>query len=608
MATTVNPTRLRLEVSSACQLRCPSCPTHAGEAPHTAVGTGFLRLVDFINLIDHNPQIQQVELSNYGEILLNPDLVGILRHAHDRGVTLTADNGVNLNRASDEVLEALVTYRLRSMTCSIDGASPETYSVYRVRGDYDRVIANLRRLNEFKRAHNSEYPRLTWQFVVFGHNEHEIADARFLAHSLGMQFSPKLSWDPDFSPVRDRDAVRAAIGAADRAEYEQRHGPYIPRLCHELWDSPQVNWDGRVLGCSRNFWGDFGANAFREGLRPAINNADMRYARQMLLGHQPPRPGIPCTTCSVYEEMRESGHFLERRSWNASPRMRASVPYRAARRIYRVARRGYRAVRGGEWRRPPLLNSQVAPSAIPPDRGTGFTSLDIVAGTTKGLRTWTCHASSLTTGSCPHPPHRHVEEEVLLVLAGEVEVWLPDAASAGGPDRVRLSRGQFAYYPANFAHTLIGTSGETASYLMFKWAAGQGPRRRRPIPHGIFSPQELHPEERSPGFATAVALHGPTMHLGALHCHATTLQPGHGYEAHSDPYDVAIIVLEGEVETLGERIGPNGVVFCAAGEPHGMHNPGDAPARYLVFEFHSRETVVRSALRKGRAAIVSALP
>jgi quercetin dioxygenase-like cupin family protein len=78
----------------------------------------------------------------------------------------------------------------------------------------------------------------------------------------------------------------------------------------------------------------------------------------------------------------------------------------------------------------------------------------------------------------------------------------------------------------------------------------------------------------------------PTAYLGKLHAHVTDLQPGAGYPAHEDKYDVAILVFSGSVETLGKRVGPGGSIYYAAGEPHGMRNAGDQPARYLVFEFH----------------------
>jgi hypothetical protein len=324
----VRPTKIRLEVSSHCQLRCPSCPTTTGHI-HPAVGSGFLKLSTFCDLLDSNPWIDEIELSNYGEIFLNPALPEILAEGYRRGVALTASNGVNLNNAKPEALEAVVRYRLRAMNCSIDGASNDTYRVYRKRGNFDRVIANIREINRWKKELSSEYPRLSWQFIIFGHNEHEIAAARQMAQELGMRFHTKLTWDPDFSPVRDVEKVRreSGVGAASRAEFKEQTGHHLKHaICHQLWDRPQINWDGKLLGCGRNFWGDFGGNAFTDGLEACLNNEKANYARQMLLGFQPSRPDIPCTTCENYLHMQSSGRWLRR----SSPLLRAMNVLRAA--------------------------------------------------------------------------------------------------------------------------------------------------------------------------------------------------------------------------------------------------------------------------------------
>ena len=306
------PRRIRLEASSHCQLRCPSCPTTT-KAIHPVVGSGFLRLDDFRSVLDENPRIRTVELSNYGEIFLNPALSEIVKEARRRRVRLTADNGVNLNHARDGVLEDLVRYRFHSMTCSIDGASAETYGTYRVRGDFHAVMRNVERINELKSRHRSRFPRMAWQFVVFGYNEHEIPRAREMARRLGMDFRLKLSWDPAFSPVQDGGLVRMELGAATREEFrERRQRTYQEDMCHQLWDRPQINWDGTLLGCCRNFWGDFGGNVFRNGLAAVLNGEKMRYARAMLRGERPARADIPCTTCDVYLDRRESGRWVRR--------------------------------------------------------------------------------------------------------------------------------------------------------------------------------------------------------------------------------------------------------------------------------------------------------
>jgi hypothetical protein len=144
-----------------------------------------------------------------------------------------------------------------------------------------------------------------------------------------MKFYVKLSWDAQFPPVRDQDSVRKEVGVASRDEFKEKYGvDYAQGICHQLWDQPQINWDGKVLGCCRNFWGDFGTeNAFEDGLLNSINSEKIEYARGMLLGKKVARDDIPCTTCNIYQGMRANGAWLQRGG--------ATLPYRAARLIYR---------------------------------------------------------------------------------------------------------------------------------------------------------------------------------------------------------------------------------------------------------------------------------
>ena len=74
--------------------------------------------------------------------------------------------------------------------------------------------------------------------------------------------------------------------------------------CTQLWTEPQVNWDGKVLGCCVNRWGDFG-NAFEEGLDAVLAGERYRYAQRMVVGLAPPRDDQPCLQCPVYARLRE---------------------------------------------------------------------------------------------------------------------------------------------------------------------------------------------------------------------------------------------------------------------------------------------------------------
>jgi mannose-6-phosphate isomerase-like protein (cupin superfamily) len=196
-----------------------------------------------------------------------------------------------------------------------------------------------------------------------------------------------------------------------------------------------------------------------------------------------------------------------------------------------------------------------------------------------------CHASVLAGGHSPHPPHAHVEEELLVPLHGEVELVIPESPRDPAPRTERLRPGSFVYYPAWQHHTIRNPGQEPVAYLMFKWRTpewGDGGE----LGTEIVRFDDVSPPDGARAFWTHHLLDGPTGCLEKLHSHLTVLAAGAGYEPHEDAHDVAIVLLEGAVETLDRRLEPLSVVYFAAGEPHGMRNVGAAPARYLVFELH----------------------
>jgi MoaA/NifB/PqqE/SkfB family radical SAM enzyme len=290
---------VRLEASTLCQLRCEVCPLALGK--RGILGRGYLRFSDFQRFVEHNSRIRNVELSNYGEIFLNPDPKDIITFAYSRDINLTALNGVNLNQASEDVLEALVKFRFKVMYVSIDGASSDTYQIYRRGGDFDTVLKNIKRINYFKQKYGRQFPLLVWQFVVFGHNEHELPAAKKMAKDLGMGFVVKLNWNESYSPIKDKNFVRQEMGFVTLKDYEQRNKRLSKPYCYQLWDSPQINWDGKLLGCCVNRRKDFG-NVFEEGLESCLKSEKYIYAKKMLQGKVEPRKDIPCFDCPYFHK------------------------------------------------------------------------------------------------------------------------------------------------------------------------------------------------------------------------------------------------------------------------------------------------------------------
>lgn len=287
------------------------------------IGAGYLSASNFDGFLAANAYIRHVELSNWGEVFLNPELLDILHVARHHDVTLGAASGVNLNHLDAPVAEALVTTRFEVLQVAIDGADNEAYIKYRAAGNLERVLDNLKLINSFKARYGSRYPRLIWQFIPFGHNEHQLADARRMASKLGMEFRIKLSWeglylDKPFSPVTDHELIRnqTGLGVSSRQEFYEKHNiPFMQKhICAMLWHRPQINWDGRMLGCCVNYWGDFG-DAFKSGLAAVMSGPRMSHARAMIMGRADARADIPCSTCPHYISIRQA------RSWITAPEL-----------------------------------------------------------------------------------------------------------------------------------------------------------------------------------------------------------------------------------------------------------------------------------------------
>jgi MoaA/NifB/PqqE/SkfB family radical SAM enzyme len=297
---------LSIDASTICQLKCPECSNTKGIIKSGIIGSGYLRFSDFNRLIQENPEIKNIELSNWGEIFLNPELEDIMKYSYENGIKLTAGNGVNFNDVSETVIESLVKYQFGYINFSIDGVSQETYGIYRVNGQYSNLISNIEKLNSYKAKYDSDLPRLSWQFIVFGHNEHEIEAAKKISEKLNMVFVPKLNFS-SFSPVINASQVKKDSGlvAASRIEYKKLTNKDYKRPCCQLWYSPQVSWDGKVLGCCVNKWKAYG-NAFIDGLKPVLENELYIKTLNVLKGLSTIENSIPCYYCPTFKNIERN--------------------------------------------------------------------------------------------------------------------------------------------------------------------------------------------------------------------------------------------------------------------------------------------------------------
>ena len=248
-------------------------------------------------------------------------------------------------------------------------------------------------------------------------------------------------------------------------------------------------------------------------------------------------------------------------------------------------------------RKPIPIFARSIPLPLERDLDRGWKRTPMFKGSTDGIQELTCHASVLEAGNSPHPPHCHIEEELLIVLDGEADIHITKSLEDPSPKVVKFSAGDMVYHPAYQHHTIHNTSDKPITYLMFKWASAPL-EAQEPLGSKIVKVED-HPETSVPTklFDARLLFEQETAFLSKLHSHITDLQPGEGYEPHLDDYDVAIILLNGQIATANETLNAPAVAFFAENELHGIHNPSKDVARYIVLEFHGEHKAVRNRIK-----------
>jgi len=73
-----------------------------------------------------------------------------------------------------------------------------------------------------------------------------------------------------------------------------------------------------------------------------------------------------------------------------------------------------------------------------------------------------CHVTTLNAGESPHPPHKHPDEEVIIIKEGTVEALVNGQTRRVGPGSVILQA-------SNQLHTIRNVGQTPATYHVIKW-------------------------------------------------------------------------------------------------------------------------------------------
>ena len=114
------------------------------------------------------------------------------------------------------------------------------------------------------------------------------------------------------------------------------------------------------------------------------------------------------------------------------------------------------------------LRSEFFPFDSLPVRGTGPSrGRAVLRGKNRKGMTVEIHHTELAAGSAPHPPHKHVHEEIIAVREGVMEVTILGKAAKLGP-------GGIAYIASNEEHGWRNVGDTQAHYVIITLGMGDG--------------------------------------------------------------------------------------------------------------------------------------
>jgi AdoMet-dependent heme synthase len=219
------PVHVAWEISRRCNAQCLHCSSNSGpevQDPQELSTGDALQVID--QLADAGVRVLAF---SGGEPLLRPDLLTLIHHAVERGLTTNVcTNGALVD---DGMALRLKEAGLHSVTVSLDGACAETHDrVRRYRGLFDLAVRAIRTL--VKHGH-----RVGVSFTPTTSNYQEASQVVQLAHALGTDSVCLSQYIPTGRGTRDLMLAPASLSdlAHDVLELRDRYARRMQVHCHD---------------------------------------------------------------------------------------------------------------------------------------------------------------------------------------------------------------------------------------------------------------------------------------------------------------------------------------------------------------------------------------
>jgi radical SAM protein with 4Fe4S-binding SPASM domain len=257
------PTRIWVEASSHCNLKCSFC----GNRKLPRQDRGYMDFQLFSRIADEcSGRCSQFNLFHRGESLLHPRIGEMVRYAGQRGIRTRINTNATL--LTKEISRELIESGLDILSFSFDGYDPVMYESNRPGASFERVLANILGFLEMKKRLGSKKPFTSIEVMEIANLPQEQVIRERKDFLLTFRSLPL-----------DKFAVREQHNWAGLINHN-RLLPASRIPCPLLWHAMVVFWDGSVLPCPQDFFGQLKLGSLQNSrLMDIWNGYEMRRLR-----------------------------------------------------------------------------------------------------------------------------------------------------------------------------------------------------------------------------------------------------------------------------------------------------------------------------------------
>ena len=209
----------------------------------------------------------------------------------------------------------------------------------------------------------------------------------------------------------------------------------------------------------------------------------------------------------------------------------------------------------------------------------------IAEGSGAALAYMEWHATTVDPGKAPHAPHKHDDEEFIIIKEGQLKITVNDSSKILGP-------GSFALFIPGDEHGLLNVGNTKATYYVFRYRSKAPVDLERGRKAGGSFMVDWSTVEFKPHGKGGIRnfFERPTAMLKRFEMHVTTLNGGlKSHDPHTHMAEENILLIKGDTEmqiaqSHQKAVGGD-LIYLSSNILHAIENKVSEPAMYFDFQW-----------------------